>query len=366
MSHSANKLHFYLIYAIRLHDFVSLWHSKYTLDMAKVTIHDIADALGISASTVSRALTDHPKISQKTKSAVGKKARELGYHGAVAAPASGPNKLVALLVPNQESAFLRQTIGCLHRHFARRGLQLLLLQSYEQYTNERQAVEELVRLRPMAVIAALASNSPNAQHFAAVQAAGIPLVFFYRVDYGFAAPRVVIDNYHAAYKATRHLIDNGYRRIAHLAGVQTCSVYAEMSRGYRAALDDAGIAFRPEFLIESDLSDADARECMNRLYGPGTQPNAIFAASNHAALQALIYLKNNGIRVPNQVGVLSYGYNPAGAFFIPSISTIEQPAEDIAQTIYRITCDLIDEHPLEKETTVHATKLIIRSSSLPS
>lgn len=334
--------------------------------MAKVTIHDIAKVLGVSASTVSRALSDHPKISKQTKEKVFQVARDLGYQSGLQASPSVRRNIVALVIPNQESSFMRETVRLLHQYMEPDGVQLLTFHTYESTAAEKRVVQELQSLNPAVVLVALANESSNAQHFAPLAAQGIPLSFFYRVDYAFAAPRVVIDNYEAAYKATKHLVDSGYRRIAHLAGPPSSSLYSEIVSGYKAALDDAGIEFRPDFLIHSDLTTGDAKECMNRLYGPGTQPNAIFASSNHAALEAIKYLRHSGIRVPNQVGVVSYGYNPAGAFFIPSISTIEQPAHDIAEDIVGLLRRLLKGESIGGQTVVKAAKLIVRSSSLPS
>ncbi|KAA3437214.1 LacI family DNA-binding transcriptional regulator [Rufibacter hautae] len=335
----------------------------------KVTIHHIAEKLNITASTVSRALNDNPRISEVTKKAVLKAAKQLNYqpNNIAAALRNGKSYIIGIIVPTADRAFFASVVRGIEEIANKLNYKVIISQSYDNYEKEVQTIDALLSARVDGIIASIGKNTENFDHFKRTQEKGIPLVLFDRTTDALEVSQVMIDDYLGAYKVVEHLIQQGCRRIAHFTSPKKVSIFKERLRGYMDALRDYDVPFYEELVIKSNLQLEDGRSGMEELLQLKEMPDAVFSASDYGAMGALQVLKERKIKVPQQVAIAGFGNEPFTSFSDPALTTVDQ----FSLTMGRITAELFFEHfktaPDEKlvpQKTVLKPELIIRGSSL--
>ena len=334
----------------------------------KSTIHDIAKALNVTASTVSRALSGHPRISESTREAVQEMARRLNYqHNQIAAALrSGRTYTVGVMVPTADRSFFSKVVRGIEEEVSRAGYNVIICQSYDQQKNERDNVEALLRLRADGIIASIAKETRDLEHFQQLRQRKVPLILFDRVSDQLGVSTVVIDDFLGAYRATAHLITQGYRRIAHFAGLQHINIYKERFRGYQQALKDHGLEFNADLVLYyQDLFIEDGIHGMKRLLALPQPPDAVFSASDYAALGAMQTLKKQGIHIPQEVGLVGFANEPFTSFVEPALTTVEQHSQEMGATAANLFLEEI-QSDLEQyvfRKVVLTPELIVRASS---
>ncbi|MBC3541181.1 LacI family DNA-binding transcriptional regulator [Rufibacter sediminis] len=335
----------------------------------KVTIHHIAEKLNITASTVSRALNDNPRISEVTKKAVLKAAKQLNYqpNNIAAALRNGKSYIIGIIVPTADRAFFASVVRGIEEIANKLNYKVIISQSYDNYEKEVQTIDALLSARVDGIIASIGKNTENFDHFKRTQEKGIPLVLFDRTTDALEVSQVMIDDYLGAYKVVEHLIQQGCRRIAHFTSPKKVSIFKERLRGYMDALRDYEVPFYEELVIKSNLQLEDGRSSMEELLQLEVQPDAVFSASDYGAMGALQVLKEKGIKVPQQIALAGFGNEPFTSFSDPALTTVDQ----FSLTMGRITAELFFEHfktgpdqKLVPQKTVLKPELIIRGSSL--
>src|SRR6188768_2199604 len=218
----------------------------------RITIHDIARKLNITASTVSRALKDHPRISTETKKAVLKVAQKLNYqpNHIAAALRNGKSNIIGVIVPMADRTFFSSVIRGIEEIANTSRYQVIICQTYDNYDKEVATVDALLNSRVDGIIASHAKETVNFDHFFKVKERGIPLVLFDRSNDELEVSHVVADDYLGSYKATEHLIQQGCKRIAHFTNTRKISIYKERLRGYREALLHYGLKYDDALVIE--------------------------------------------------------------------------------------------------------------------
>jgi LacI family transcriptional regulator len=332
------------------------------------TIHDIAKELNITASTVSRALKDHPRISESTKKAVHKVAKKLNYqpNHLAAALRNGKSKIIGIIVPTIDRSFFGSIIRGFEEVANKSHYSVLICQSHDSYESEVATVEALLNSRVDGIIASFAKETENFDHYIKAKSKGIPVVLFDRANADLDVSHVVIDNHLGGYKAVEHLIQQGCKRIAHITSNKKISIYKERLRGYREALENHGIPFEKELVIEGDLQFEDGRSAMETLLSQNQIPDGIFSASAYGAVGALQVLKERGISVPDQVSIVGFDNESFTRFSEPAISTIDQQSRQIgiaAAEIFFEQINLKSEKFVPKKIVL-TPELIIRKSSL--
>ena len=292
----------------------------------KTTIHDIARKLNITASTVSRALKDHPRISEETKKAVLKVAHKLNYqpNHIAAALRNGRSNIIGIIVPTADRSFFSSVIRGVEEIANEARYNIMICQTYDSYTKEVASVEALLNARVDGIIASHGKETTDFEHFRKINRKGIPLVMFDRSTDEVEASNVVIDDYAGAYKGTEHLVQQGCKRIAHFTSPRKISIFRERLRGYRDALQNHGIRYDDKLVIESNLQLEDGRQSMLKLLTLKRFPDAVFSASAYGAMGALQVLKEKHIRVPDEVAIVAFSNEPFTSFTDPSLSTIDQ------------------------------------------
>ncbi len=334
----------------------------------RATIHDIAKKLNITASTVSRALKDHPRISAETKKAVQKIAQKLNYqpNNIAAALRNGKSKILGIIVPMVDRSFFSSVIRGIEEIANGANYNVMICQTYENPEKEIATVEALLNARVDGIIASHAKNTLNFDHFLKVKERGIPLILFDRSNDELEVSNVVIDDFLGAYKATEHLIQQGCIRIAHFTNTRKISIYKERLRGYREALLNYNLAYDESLVVASDLQLEDGRNSMLQLLKLNEIPDGVFSASAYGILGALQILKENGIKVPEEVALVGFSNEPFTSFTDPSLSTVEQHSMRIGNTAAEIFLEEVSD-TIKKfipQKIVLKPELIIRQSSL--
>ena len=334
----------------------------------KTTIKDIAKAANTSVSTVSRALSDHPSISLKTKVLVREIAQELNYrpNGIASSLRRGKTRTIGLIVPQINRNFFSNTIHGVESVAKQHGYQVIIAQSHEDYESECEAVQTLINSRVDGVVLSISKTTNDGTHLQNLIDAGVALVQFDRVFPNLHVPSVSNDNVRGGYEATVHLLEQGYKRIAHYAGARNINIYQERYLGYQRALSDHGLEMDEEIVFEDLITQEVAYERTLTLFSGSNPPDGLFAAGDFGALGALIGLREMGIRVPEEVGVVGFANEPFTYISYPGLTSLDQHSEEMGKTAARL---LIDE--MQQTETVAITKtmtikptLIVRESSL--
>lgn len=332
------------------------------------TIHDIAKELNITASTVSRALNDHPRISEATKKAVLKVAKRLNYqpNHIAAALRNGRSNIIGIIVPTVDRSFFGSVIRGIEEVANKANYNVMICQSHDDYESEVSTVEALLNARVDGIIVSFAKNTETFDHFRKVHDKGIPLVLFDRSFPGLDISRVVIDDYMGAYQATEHLIQQGCSRIAHFTSVKKISIYKERLRGYKEALEAYNLPYRSELVLESYLQFEDGLEGLNQLLRLKEWPDAIFSASAYSAVAAMNLCKEKGISVPEQIAIVGFANEPFTSFCDPPMSTVDQQSMQVGNAAAEIFIEQISvgRERFVPKRIVLTPELIIRKSSL--
>jgi len=334
----------------------------------KTTIHDIAKKLNITASTVSRALNDNPRISEATKKAVQKTAQKLNYHPnqIAAALRNGRSNIIGVIVPTVDRSFFSSVVRGIEEIANQAKYNVMICQSYDDYEKEVATVEALLRSRVDGIIASFAKQTKDFDHFLKAKARGIPVILFDRSNDELEVSHVVVDDYLGAYKATEHLIQQGCTRIAHFAGAQRISIYRDRLRGYKDALLSHGLPFTQSLVMESNLQLDDGRNSMAQLLKNKEIPDGVFSASAFGILGALQVLKEKSIRVPQDVALVGFSNEPYTSFTEPSISTVEQHSLRMGNSAAEIFLEevLDEDKKFIPQKIVLKPELIVRQSSM--
>ncbi len=192
------------------------------MNKALVTIHDIAKELNISASTVSRALHNHPRISQATRDAVHEMAEKYAYQPNVVASSlrQGRSKTVGVVVPLINRSFFASVIGGMEEVLAASGYHLMICQTHEKLKDEKAAIQTLVNARVEAILLSVSMETSSGDHLRALLEKGIKLFFFDRILESVNVGSVMINDRLGAYLNVKHLLEQGYRKIIHVAGAE--------------------------------------------------------------------------------------------------------------------------------------------------
>ncbi|SFB24463.1 LacI family DNA-binding transcriptional regulator [Algoriphagus aquimarinus] len=333
----------------------------------RATIHDIALKLNITASTVSRALNDNPRISDATKKKVLKVAKQINYQPNHIASAlrSGKSRLIGVIVPTANRNFFSSVIRGIEELANSLNYKIIISQSYDDFEKEVQTVEALLNARVDGIIASIAKTTENVDHFKKVLEKGIPLVLFDRITNALEVSQVVIDDHYGAYQTVDHLIKNGCKRIVHFTSNPRINIYHERRRGYEDALKDNGLEVDPNLIIFSNLQLEDGRRIMQEIIDSKIDFDGVFSSSDYSIMGALQVLKENGYKVPAQVKIAGFGNEPFTSFTEPPITTVDQKSIPMGKITAESFFELLnaDSASSVAKKTILKPELIIRKSS---
>ena len=329
------------------------------------TIHDIARELKISASTVSRALQNNPRISQKTKEKIKMIADAMGYQPNTLASnlRNKKSNTIGIVVPLINRNFFSAVISGVEDVAFKAGYTVVISQSNDLANKEIAIVHSMFANRVDGLIISIAMQPTNYEHLKVFRKKNIPLVFFDRAVAEIETDKIVVDDYMGGYRVTQHLIDQGYKRIGHMAGPQNLQTYIDRKKGYREALVKNGILYDESLVITNSLIAEDGVTAARQLMSLPEPPDAIFCGNDTTALSSMIYLRDMGVKIPEEIGIVGFSNEPFSRVVSPSISTIAQPGFLMGQKAAELILSQIENKAKTFQTLVLPTELIIRESS---
>jgi DNA-binding LacI/PurR family transcriptional regulator len=335
------------------------------MNKGQVTIKDIARELGISPSTVSKALKGHPDISPATKKAVRELVERWNYKPDPIALSlkSGLSKTIGVIVPEIVHYFFSTVISGIEDLAYDSGYHVMFCQSNESYEREVKAVETLLSSRVDGILVSLCKVTTVFDHFRNISNAGIPLVFFDRICDEIETDRVIVDDEAGAYEATRHLIETGCRNIIHLSGPQNLLIAKNRKEGFVRALKEYGFTAAEENILKCDTG-SEAHAIVPELLKRKHLPDGIFAVNDLTAAEAMKIVKQNGFRVPDDISIVGFTSGMISDLTDPPLTSIEQHGYSVGKEAVRLLINNIEKKSEGHfQTKIIKTELVIKGST---
>ncbi|SFB90681.1 LacI family transcriptional regulator [Parapedobacter composti] len=309
----------------------------------EITMKDIAEALGLSRSTVSRALQGHPHISADTKAQVMDEAKRLGYqYNAMAASLrKKKSNTIGLIVPRISRYYQSAVITAIQNRLHENRYNLMICQSNESPEIEKELVDALFASRVEGLIVSTTLYTTDFSVFDIFARSGRPLVFFDRTPKSYPAHKIQGDDYKGGYLAADHLLRQGCRNIAYIGGATTCSIYRERYDGYRDALANYGIVPDEEMVFFHDLTPENAVKTFDGILRMKKELDAIFAGNDTIALALVTHAKKLGMRLPDELKIVGYSNDPLTDVVNPSITSVEQHPYEVGEQSASLMLGLI-------------------------
>ncbi|MFT3935882.1 MAG: LacI family DNA-binding transcriptional regulator [Chitinophagaceae bacterium] len=336
--------------------------------ISKVTLQDIARTLNITAATVSRALNNHPAIKEETKKLVKDAALRLNYQPNKIASSLrlGKSNIIGVIIPSAEINFFGSVIHGIEKVANENNYNVLIYQSNEMYEYEKKGVQAFLQSQVDGVLASISKESMNLDHYMEIKKRGIPLVLFDRASDELGVSSVVVDDYAGAYAATRHLIEQGCRRIAHIGGQQHVSIFNQRLKGYIDALNVNRIAVDEDLIVYGKVSIESGRECMQQLLSLKNPPDGIFAVEDFTAMGAMQAIKAANIKMPDEIAIVGFANEAFGEYITPSLSSVNQQTVTMGEEAAKLFFELMkagDPYSGNPRKKILRPELICRQSS---
>lgn len=335
-----------------------------------ITIRDIARELHLSVSTVSKALRDSYEISDKTKKLVVEFAQKHNYRPNPMAQSlkKGHSKSIGIVVSSIDNQFFSQVINGMESEAYSQGYNVIITQSHESYELEVQNVGHLIHRAIDGLLISIATETADVEHLRRLQQQGLPIVFFDRVSNEIDTHKVIVDNLGGAYQATIHLLDSGYKNIAHITSSVTSSVTNQRLAGYVDALVERGIEVKEQnikYCLHGGLNLDELEQAIDELMQTEPRPDAILTASDRITTSTMTLLHKKNIRIPQDVALVGFSNTVLADVLNPSLTSVHQPAFEIGRKATEMLLSIINsKRPVtEFENVILPTELFIRSSS---
>ena len=331
---------------------------------ANITIHDIARILEVSPSTVSRALNDNPRISLPTRRAVKELALEKGYrpNNIATSLRKGTSMTIGVVIPRINRYFFSCVISGMEEILNEAGYNLMICQTLEDQHKEIEGLRTLMNMRADALFISLAAGTRHSSYISELATRGMNIYMFDRVDETLGVSSVKLDDYHGAFETVKHMVCQGYKNIAHMAGPTNLNVYRDRKQGYLEALDEAGLVQNRKLIFPDVLTREKSYEIVVDLFRSGNRPDAIFAASDFPALGALLAARELGLKVPEDLGIAGFANEPFTEFVQPGLTTTDQNPEEMGRRVASMFLENIENPGINRETI--KPELVVRGSTL--
>ncbi len=332
-------------------------------------MRDIAEAMGVSVATVSRALKDSPRISAEQRERIKSYAKEHDYSPNVLAECLRTNvartsKAIGVIVPQFEHFYFSSVLSGINQEAMSHGYTLMVSESLDEYEAETQICKRFMENRVCGVIVSEAKNTVRYEHFKRIMDSHMPLVFYDRICTGINCDRVVVDDYQGAFNAVNYMIERGCRRVAFYGSPMTMEISKNRYNGYRDALLRNGL--KPEeryFRICDNRSDAEA--ITPELLSQDEIPDAFFAVNDDTAIGILYTAKRMGLRVPEDISICGFTNGQRAVASDPMLTTVEQRGVRVGEEAANILISKVEGGlPMEKiEKRIVRTRLVIRGTT---
>ncbi len=334
-----------------------------------LTMKDIARELGVSVATVSRALSDSPRISEVQRQRIQQYAREHNFTPNVLAESLRhsrvkPIKMIGVIVPEMVHYYFSSILKGIEEEASRQGYRIMVAQSGERYEREVQLCQSFYENKVCGIIVSQAKDTQRYEHFQRLIDAGVPLVFYDRICTGVNASRVVVDDYMGAYNAVSYLIDTGCRRIAYYGSQMNLEISKNRFNGYKDALLKHGLPFDEQLTRTCDNRE-DAEIITPDMFDGDRYPDAFFAVNDDTAIGILYTVKRMGLRVPEDISICGFTNGERAVACDPMLTTVEQRGVRVGEEAASVLIGHVEGRlPKEHaERRIVRTRLIIRGTT---
>ncbi len=337
------------------------------MSKTQITIIDIAKALNISPSTVSRALKNHPDISKSTIEKVQQCAKDLKYkpNDLALNLRMRKNNTIGIIIPEMVHYFFASILSGVEEIAFQEGYNIIVSQSNEKYEKELKITENLINARVAGILACLSKESSEYEHFQAVVDNDIPLVFYDRICIDIRTDRVVVDDYAGALQAVEHLIKTGCQRIAFYSSPSHLEISKNRKNGYLDALRRNNIPVDETLIYECDTRDK-AVVLTPEVLKRDDRPDAFFAINDHTASGILSAIRKSGFQIPEDISVCGFSGGDLAIACDPMLTTVEQHGYELGKTAARLLIDKIKGITHGQFTNrIIKTKLMVRGTTKP-
>ena len=335
-----------------------------------VTIKDIAKALGLSTSTVSRALRDSYEISPETKLLVLNYAKEINYRPNPIALSlkEKRSRSIGVVVSEIANSFFSQAINGIESIANASGYNVIITQSQENFVKEESAINFLASRSVDGILISVSSETKDFSTITELHQRGLPIVCFDRVVEEMNTHKVVVDNFKGAYDATAHLIKSGYQHIGHLANSEYLFITKERIAGYKKALEDHGLPFREnmvQYCLHGGLVYSEVEDAMDELLQQQPRPDAVFASADKLTTNSIRYCKARKISIPDELAIIGFSNLDLTELLSPPLSVVRQPAFEMGRQAAELLLKIIEsKRPVtEFEKRVLPAEVFVRESS---
>ena len=315
----------------------------------RVRLVDIAKRLHVTKVTVSKALRDHPDISDETRERVRKMAKAMGYSPNLLARSLSSKRSYTLgvVVPKIAHAFFSSVIGAIQERATTAGYGIVLAVSNEDAALERQHIQRLMAMRVDGLLVSVSQETQDRSIFERVRQMGIPLVFFDRRLEGLALSSVTVDDWGGAFQAVTYAVNHGYRRIAHIAGTVEAAIARERRAGYEGALRKHGLPVSDSWIIPGGFDEAHGYRAFIKLLEQNERPDAVLAVTYPVGLGAWAALREHARERIDQIQMIAFGEGSASDIHPYPLVYVRQPADEMGAVAVELLLEEIeaDERP---------------------
>ncbi len=338
--------------------------------MKPITLKDIAEILGVSVTTVSKALKDYPDVSKKTKRLVKETAQTLNYKPNAFAVnlRTSESKTIGIIIPEVVHHFFSSVLKGIIAQAEKKGYLVIILQSNESFELEKKQIDLLLSKRVDGILISLANSTIHFDHINDIINSDTPLVLFDKIAKVVQCSKVIINDRKAAYTATTHLITSGCKKIAHFRGPLLPQNSIDRFLGYKNALLDHGMTYDPSLVyILNDMSFEEGVQFAKKLLKDHNDVDGIFINTDLVAIGAISEFNNQGIDIPNDISIVGFSNWFMSSVISPTLTTIDQPGYKMGKVAFKLLYKEIKQKkqktPVTFKTVELPTELIIRDSS---
>lgn len=334
-----------------------------------ITMKDIARELGCSIATVSRALSNSPRISAEKRERIQQYARQHNFYPNVIGEALRhsrvqPMKVIGVIMPELVHYYFSTILSGIEEEASRRGYRLMVAQSHEQYEKEVAICDAFYKNKACGIIVSQAKDTKQYDHFRRLMDNGVPLVFYDRISTGINCSRVVVDDYMGAFNAVTHLIETGCRRIAFFGSPMNMEISKNRLNGYKDALLKAHIKVDDTLIYICDNRQT-AEALMPEILQQEQTPDGYFAVNDDTAIGILYAVKRHGLRVPEDVEICGFTNGERAIACDPMLTTVEQRGHKVGEEAVDILIKQVEGTIPKTEAVkrIVRTKLIVRGTT---
>ena len=332
-----------------------------------VTLNDIAQKLGVSIITVSKALRGHPDISHNTAELIKKTADELGYSPNFMARnlAARKSNTIGVVLPQIAHHFFSSIMDHIYSYARMNNYEVFLTVSQENADMQKKQIQTLLSMRVDGIIISISQDTEDFGIFEAATSRQVPLVFMDRIPNLSNCNTVTVDDRGGAYKVIDHAIKLGYKRIGHFAGYTNINIGRERMLGFRQAMSDHGLEINYDWIVEGDFGEKSGYDSFMKLYHEKNLPDLILAVTYPVAIGIYMAAQEVGMKIPDDIDLICFGNSQVQNFLSPPLSCVNQPTEQLAVKSMELLLDNIDNiDNFQNKNIIIDTDLILRGTCI--